>query len=132
MTQKTVPRIYFNASADCTALVQAIFGQGSHHPGPAAPLKSIFGSLRLPVFPKAKIAFEKEKICEWDGHTMHKLSQRRLTADWLAPQENDCSQVRSKVSSDWLSSYIKVTGPLLEIFKMDRYFAESPRLWTNI
>ena len=33
------------------------------------------------VFPKTKIAFESEEICESNGHTVHKLSQRHLTAD---------------------------------------------------
>jgi hypothetical protein len=32
----------------------------------------------------------------------------------------------SKVSSDWLSSYIKAMRPVLEIFKMAGYFPESP------
>ena len=64
--------------------------------------------------------------CECDGHTVHKLSQRRLTADWLAPRESDCSQVHSKVSSDWLPSYIKAMRPVLEIFKVDGYFPDSP------
>jgi hypothetical protein len=40
-----------------------------------------FGSLQLLAFTKAKIAFEREVICECDGYTVHKLSQRRLTAD---------------------------------------------------
>ena len=31
-------------------------------------------------------------------------SQRRLTADWLAPRKSDCSRMRSKVTSDWLPS----------------------------
>ena len=79
-------------------------------------------------YPKAKIAFENEEICECDGHTLHKLSQRRLTANWLALQESDCSPMRSKVSSDWLSSYIKVTWPVLEILKMAGYFPDSPRM----
>jgi len=65
--------------------------------------------------------------CECDGHTVHKLSQWRLTADWLAPRESDCSRMRSKVSSDWLPSYIKATRPVLEIFKMAGYFQASPR-----
>jgi hypothetical protein len=39
------------------------------------------------------------EICECDGHTVHKLSQQRLTADWLAPRESDCSRMHSKVSS---------------------------------
>jgi len=33
------------------------------------------------LLPKAKIAAESEEICEFDGHTLHKLSQLRLTAD---------------------------------------------------
>jgi len=47
--------------------------------------------------------------CECDGHAEHKLSQRRLTVDLLAPRESDCSGMRSRVSSDWLPSYIKAT-----------------------
>jgi len=47
--------------------------------------------------------------CECDGHTVRKLSQRRLTADFLVPWESDCSRMHSEVFSDWLPSYIKVT-----------------------
>ena len=64
---------------------------------------------------------------ERDGHTVHMFSQRRLTADWLAPRESECSRMDSKVSSDWLPSYIKATRPVLEIFKMTGYFPDSPR-----
>jgi hypothetical protein len=81
-------------------------GKDSHHPCLSAPLQPKFGSLRLLTFPKAKIPFEREEICECDGHTVHKLSQWLLTADWLAPRESDCLRMRSKVSSDWLPSYI--------------------------
>jgi hypothetical protein len=42
--------------------------------------------------------------CECDGHTVNKLSQRRLTADLVAPRESDCSRMHSKVSSDWLTA----------------------------
>ena len=42
--------------------------------------------------------------CECDVHTIHKFSQRRLTANWLAPWENDCSWMCSNVSSEWLPS----------------------------
>ena len=104
-----------------------LFGKASLHPCPSATLQSTFGSLRLLVFPKANIAFEREEICECDGDTVHKLSQRRLTADWLAPRENDCWRMDSKVSSDWLPSYIKVKRPVLEIFKMDGYLPDSTR-----
>jgi len=65
--------------------------------------------------------------CNSDSHTVQKLSQRRLTADWLAPRESDCSRMHSKVSSEWLSSYIKANWPVLEIFKMAGYFPDSPR-----
>jgi hypothetical protein len=34
--------------------------------------------------------------------------------------------MHSKVSSDWLPSYIKATRPVLEIFKMAGYFPDSP------
>jgi len=64
--------------------------------------------------------------CECDGHTVHKLCQRRLTADWLAPWERDCSRMHSKVSSDWQPSYIKTKRPVLEKFKMAGYFPDSP------
>jgi len=103
-----------------------VFGKASHHPGLSAPLQPRFGSLQLLAFPKAKIAFEREVICECDSHTVHKLSQWCLTPDWLAPWEIDCSRRHSKVSSDWLPSYIKATQLVLEIFKMDGYFPDSP------
>jgi hypothetical protein len=63
---------------------------------------------------------------ECDSYTVHKLSQRRLTADWLAPRESDCSPMHSKVSSDWLPSYIKAMRKVVEIFKTDGYFPDSP------
>jgi hypothetical protein len=72
--------------------------------------------------------------CKCDGHTVHKFSQRRRTADWLAPRESECSRIYSKVFSDWLPSYIKATRPVLEIFKMAGYFPDIPRfllLWRS-
>ena len=72
---------------------------------------------------------------ECDGHTVQ--AQSTASHDWLDPRESDCSRMRSKVSFDWLPSYIKATRPILEIFKVDRYFLDSPRtkkqdrfLWT--
>jgi len=94
------------------------FGKIAHHPGLSAPLQPRFGPLQLLDFPKTKITVEREEICEYDVHTVHKLSQRRLTADWLAPRESDCSRMHNKVSSNWLPSYIKTTWPVLEILKM--------------
>jgi hypothetical protein len=63
--------------------------------------------------------------CECNGHTVHQLSQRRPTADWLAPRESDCLRMHNKVSSDWMPSYIKATWPVLEILKMAGYFPDS-------
>jgi hypothetical protein len=64
--------------------------------------------------------------CECDSHTVHKLSQRHLTADWLAPQESDCLRMHSKASSEWLPSHIKAMRPFLEILKMAGYFPDIP------
>ena len=58
-----------NAPGHSTALVQAFLGK-----------RHRFGSLRLLSLPKAKMAVEMEEICECDGQTIHKRSQRRLTA----------------------------------------------------
>ena len=122
-------RICINAHAHSTAPVQGSFflGGGAKHRNTQvcqcpysphlAPCDFCF------FFPKAKITVERE-ICECDGHTVHKLSQRRLTADWLAPRESDCSRMNSKVSSHWLPWYIKAKRPVLEIFKMAGYFPE--------
>ena len=109
-----------------------LFGRPSHHPGLSAPLQSRFGSLLLLAFPKLKFAVEREAICECDGHTVHTLSQRRLTADWLAPRESDCSRMRSKVSSDWLLKYIKAMQPVLEIFKWLDTFRSGIVYWPCI
>jgi hypothetical protein len=78
---KMTERHHDNARAHSTAIVQAFFGKASHHPGLSAPLQPIFGSQRLLAFSKAKIAFEREEVFECDGHTVHKLDQRRLTVD---------------------------------------------------
>ena len=34
----------------------------------------------------------------------------------------------SKMSSDWLPSYVKATLPVLELFKMAGYFVDSPHM----
>jgi len=103
------------------------FAKNIASPRSVSPLQPRCGSLRLLVFLKAKIAVESEEICECDSHTIHQVSQRRLTADWLALWENDCSRISSKVSSDLLPIYIKATRPVLEIFKTAGYFPDRPR-----
>jgi len=114
------------------------FCKASHHlrlsdprlPYPHPPFR--FVSLRLLAFSKTKIAVEREVICECDGHTIHKLSQRRLTADWLDPRVSDWSRMHSKVSSDWLPSYIKATRPVLDIFKVAWCFPDSLRTYSTL
>jgi hypothetical protein len=127
MTERVDQLLHDNRHAHSTALVQAFFSKESHHPGLSAPLQSRFGFLCLTNLPRATFAFEREEICECDGHTVRKLSQRRLTAGWLAPRESDRSRIYIKVSSDWLPCYIKATQPVLEISKMTGYFPDSPR-----
>jgi hypothetical protein len=83
MTERADQLHHNNATAHSTALMQAFFfGKATHHPGLSAPLQQqpIFGSLRLLAFLTDKISVKRE-ICECDSHTVHKLSQRRLTAD---------------------------------------------------
>jgi hypothetical protein len=131
MTERADQFHHDNAPAHSTALVQVFFFKSITSPRYVGPLQPRFGSLPLLTFPKAKISFEKDEFCECDCHTVHKLSQRRLTANWLAPQESDCSRMSCKVSSDWLPSYIKATRPVLEIFKMAGYFPDSSRTKCN-
>jgi len=80
MTERTDQLHHDNAPANSTALVQPVLAK--HHITQICqpPLKPTFGSLRLLAFPTTKVAVERE-ICECDDHTVHKLSQRRLTAD---------------------------------------------------
>jgi len=104
-----------------------IFWQSITSPRSVSPLQHRSDTLRHTAFPRVKMAFEREEICEYGGHTVHKLSHRRVTAGWLAPRESDCSRIDSKVSSDWLPSYIKATPPVLEILKKARYFPDRPR-----
>jgi len=70
-----------NASAHSTALVHAFLAKDHIIQVCQPPLQPRFGSLPLLAFPKAKFAVESEDICECDGHTVHKLIQRRLTAE---------------------------------------------------
>ena len=64
-----------------------------------------------------------QSLSIWLSH-IHKLTQRCLTADCVAPPESDCSHIRSKVPFAWLPRYIKATQPVLEIFKMAGYFPD--------
>ena len=80
MTKRADQLHHDNAPAHSTALVRAFLEK--HHicrfvSPPPQQLR--FSSLRLLDFPKAKNATERKEMCECDGHTVHKLSQRHLT-----------------------------------------------------
>ena len=81
MTERADQLHHDNVPAHSTALVQASLVK--HHITQVCqhPLQPRFGSLRLLAFPKAKIAIEREVVCECDSNTVHKLSQRRFTVD---------------------------------------------------
>jgi hypothetical protein len=81
MTERAEQLHQDNVPAHSVTLMQAFLGQTSHHPSLLVRLQPRFGSLQLLLFPKAKIAFASTEICDYDGHTLHKLSQRRLTAN---------------------------------------------------
>jgi hypothetical protein len=81
MTEQADHPHHDEAPAHSTVLVQTFFWQNITSSRSVSPLQHRFGSLRLLAFPKAKIAVETKEICECDGHTLHKLIQRRLTAD---------------------------------------------------
>jgi len=70
----------------CYSCLMGLFGKASHHQCLSAPLHPRFGSLWLLAFPTTKFALEREEICECDGHTVHRLSQWHLPAEWLAPR----------------------------------------------
>ena len=80
-TERADQRICINASATFYSSRAGFYSKTSHYRGVSAPLQPRFGSLRLLGFPKANVALESEEIGKRDGHTVHKLSQRRLTAD---------------------------------------------------
>jgi hypothetical protein len=111
-----------------SSLAGFFFWQSISSPRSVSPLLPRFGSPWLLAFPKPKVAVEWEEFCERDGHTTHKVSQRCLTANWLASRVSYRSLMRSKVSTDLLQSYIKATWPVFEIFKMSGYFPDRPRI----
>jgi len=82
MTEREDQLHHDNAPAYSATLMQASFF-AKHHLTQVCqpPLQPRFGSVQLLAFPKAKIAVEREETCECDRHTVHRLSQQRLTAD---------------------------------------------------
>jgi hypothetical protein len=120
-----------NAPVHSTALVQSSFfwggggGKALHHPGLSAPYRPGVALCDFRLFPKLKSPLKGRRFVNATvtQYTMSAASHCRLTS----PFGRVTSRMRSKVSSDWLPSYIKVTRPVFELFKMDGYFTDSPR-----
>ena len=53
----------------CILTHAEIFGETSNLPGDSAPLRPRFGALRLPPFPRIKIAFEREETSDHQRHS---------------------------------------------------------------
>ena len=79
MTERADKLHHDNAPAHSTAF--ALFWPSITSSRSVSPPQPIFGSLRLLAFPKSKVAIEREEICEFDGHTVPKLSQRRRSVN---------------------------------------------------
>jgi len=77
MTKRAGKLHHDNAPAYATALVQACLAKRNITQVCQPPLQPILGSLRLLAFLEAKNTVEREE----EIHTVHKLSQRRLSAD---------------------------------------------------
>jgi hypothetical protein len=81
MIERTDQLHHDNAPAHPTVLVHALLAKDNITQDCQPPYSPDLALCDFLAFPKAKIAVEREEICECDGHTVHKLSQRRLTAD---------------------------------------------------
>ena len=81
MTERADQRICINAPAHSTAVVQAFIAKHCIVEVCQHPYSPDLVPCDFWLFPKLNIAVESEEIGECDGHTVHKLSQRRLTAD---------------------------------------------------
>jgi len=81
------------------------FGKRQESQGPKSGLYNGWQTWVMWCFAKIKSLHERFRMgnriavlkliclfsqCDCDCHTLHKLSQRRLTAIWLVPRESDC------------------------------------------
>jgi hypothetical protein len=82
MTERADQFHHDNAPAHSTTLVQTFFLAKLYITQVYQPPYSThLAPCDFWLFPKAKITVEREEVYECDGHTVHKLTQRRLTAD---------------------------------------------------
>jgi transposase len=81
MTERADQLHHDNAPAHSAALVQAFLTKYHIIQVCQPPYSPDLAVCDFWLFSKAKMAFEKEEICERAFHTVHKPSQLRLTAD---------------------------------------------------
>ena len=67
---------------------------------------------------------------EWDGHTVHMLTQQHLWPHWLVQWSQHCSCMHIPVHSPWLSGYINVTQIVLVILTVPGLFLD--RLYLSV
>ena len=127
MTEWADQRHHDNAPAHCTALMQACFGKATHHPGLLAPPTAQIWLATTSGFSQSENRrWKRGDLWMWRSHSTQAqstLSHCQLTSptgEWLF-------RMHSKVSSDWLPSYVKVTPEVLEVFTTAGYFPDSPR-----
>ena len=125
MTERADQLHHYNDPVHSTAVVQGLW-QSITSPRSVSRFTARIWLPENSGFSQSQNRPLKEEICECKGHTIYKLNQLRLTADRLAPPESEYSRMISKVSSNWLPSYIKATRPFLEIFKMVEHFPDCP------
>jgi len=113
-----------NAPAQSSALLQAFFGktrqvfQPPYIPNLAPCNFWLFPKLQLPLKVRR---FMSAMVTQY----ISSLNGISLPTDW--PHGRVTSHMHSKVSSDWLPSYIKATRPFLKILKMAGYFPDRRR-----
>jgi hypothetical protein len=124
MTEQADHLHHDNAPVHSTALVQAFLAKHRITQVSQPPYSPDLAPCDFWLFPKLKSPLKGRRFVYG---TITQYTSSIKGADWLAPWESDCSWMHSKVSSDWLSSYIKATRLVLEIFKTAGYFPDSPR-----
>jgi len=74
MTEPADQLHHNNTPAHSYSSHEGFFGKASHHPGLSGPPTAQIWLPATSGFSQAKIAIERDEICECDGHTVHRLS----------------------------------------------------------
>jgi len=126
MTERADQLHHDNVPAHSAALMHAFLGKRHIAQVCQPPYSPDLAPCDFWLFPKLKSPLKVRRFVNAMVTQYTSSVSGSLTANRLAPWGNDCLQMDSKVSSDWLPSYIKTTLPVLEVFKMAAYFLDSP------